>query len=120
MVLFFKRFSTFYLILLGLIHGLSNMGGGLLTIYSSTIVEGKGESRSIVSFAYWAFAILQLLILILMKKFIYNPTTLGLAIMSVLCFFFIGQKVFVRTSDRVYQRLITFFIFLYGVVLILK
>jgi hypothetical protein len=48
---------------IGLVHGLTNMGGGLLSLYASVRHNAKFEIRRKIALGYLAFAFAQLLVL---------------------------------------------------------
>jgi hypothetical protein len=95
---------------MGLIHGLSNMGGSILTPLVSSLYTDKNKVLAGVSFDYAFMATFQLAVLILVQghKF-FAHYLLGSAI-SLSVRYLIGKKVFKFTKERYYQRLINGFI----------
>ena len=63
-------------------------------------------------------AVVQIVILIVFGDFIYNTTALLLPFCSAIIYLFIGKHVFENTNEIIYNNVMTFFIFLYGLLLI--
>lgn len=91
---------------MGTIHGLSNMGGSILTPLVSSLYKDKQKVLAGVSFDYAFMASFQLLALSLLRPELLNwKYALGAPI-SLLVRYTVGRKVFAITSDSIYQRLI--------------
>ena len=116
-----RRFSKnvkLYMILMGAIHGISNQGGGLLSLYFSTIYENKLKIRSNIAFCYFVYGGFQLLFLLI---FHFNPVVMIgilLSAISVLIFFTVGGKIFHHTSELLFHKLISFAIIIFGLMLV--
>jgi uncharacterized membrane protein YfcA len=107
-----------YMAVMGAIHGISNQGGGLLTLYFSTIYNDKLKIRSNIAFCYFTYGVFQLLYLLI---FNFNSIALFgilLSAISILIFFTVGGKIFQRTSEQLFHKLISFAIVLFGIILI--
>lgn len=101
-----KSNLPFALGLMGAIHGLSNMGGSILTPLVSGLYKEKQKVLAGVSFDYAFMASFQLLVIaILRPELLEWKYALGAPI-SLLVRYTIGKKVFAITSDSSYQRLI--------------
>lgn len=95
---------------MGFIHGLSNMGGSILTPLASSLYKDKNKVIAAVSFAYAFMASLQLLVLVFING---QPFHSGLLIGSAISLsirYLIGKKVFAFTTELLYQRLLNGFI----------
>jgi uncharacterized protein len=117
---FFRSNVKFSLALMGFIHGLSNMGGSLLTPIMTSLEPSKKKSLALVSFCYALMASFQLLFLSLspvvaleLKYFVSIPIV-------VLIKQTIGNSLLELTKERVYQELINVFIFLNAVIVAVK
>ena len=107
------------LVLLGIVHGLSNLGGSLLTtiIYSKNM--GKDETRSTIVICYATLACIQLLTLLLTDQFYFQ---------NIIIFCLIGFSTVVLTEFFVYNRInskpyksfFEFFLLIMGLFLIFK
>jgi len=69
-----NKFKNIFLILLGFIHGFTNMGGGFLALYSNVIVKNnKNLTRYFISYGYLIMVSVQLIILFIIdNNFNYN------------------------------------------------
>lgn len=112
-----KTNLPFALGLMGTIHGLSNMGGSILTPLVSSLYKEKQKVLAGVSFDYAFMASFQLLVVaILHPEMLEWKFVLGAPI-SLLVRYSVGKKVFAVTSDLHYQRLIDGLILANAVVL---
>jgi hypothetical protein len=95
---------------IGLVHGLTNMGGGLLSLYSSVRHTGKLDIRQHIALGYALFAFTQLLVLAMTSttdfsmSFIY--VSVGVASCSYLT---VGRLTFSRLSSADYNVLFSLF-----------
>ena len=116
-----KKFSNnvkLYMAFMGAIHGISNQGGGLLTLYFSTIYKSKLKVRSNIAFCYFTYGIFQLLYLLV---FHYDKVVLlGVlfSCVSVLIYFTVGGKIFHHTSEQLFHKLISYAVITFGLMLI--
>jgi uncharacterized membrane protein YfcA len=105
------------LTIMGMIHGLSNMGGSVLAPLASSLYPDKKRVLAAISFDYAFMAGLQLLFLIFFfgSKLEFNhifSAALALAVRLL-----IGQKIFIKTREETYQRMITLFILSNAIIL---
>ena len=89
------RFDRTYFILQGIIHGLTNLGGSLLTSKVFSMDIGKAEKRATVSLSYFTFALFQIVTLV----------SLGELVEFNFNYVFIGAVVFALTNYFVYQKI---------------
>ncbi len=118
LLIMFSNNVKLYMVFMGAIHGISNQGGGLLTLYFSTIYNDKLKIRSNIAFCYFTYGVFQLLYLLI---FHFDPVALFgilLSVISILIFFTVGGKIFHRTSEQLFQKLISYAIVLFGIILI--
>jgi len=114
----FSHNVKLFMVFMGAIHGISNQGGGLLTLYFSTIYNNKLIIRSNIAFCYFTYGVFQLLYLLF---FHFSPVALMgilLSAISILIFYTVGGKIFHRTSEQLFQKLISFAIVIFGLILI--
>lgn len=105
---------------IGLVHGTTNMGGSLLTIYCTSVYNKKESIRSHIAFVYLFMASIQLILLFLFVRPTIEPLWFVSPVVAGLTYKIIGLKLFNVSSDVVYQKLITGFILLFGIVLLLR
>ncbi len=98
------------LAVMGLVHGLSNMGGSILTPLVSSLYKEKSKVLAGVSFDYAFMATLQILVLMVVSgKLLGAPEATGAAI-SLSVRYLLGKRVFAFASEESYQRLLSGFI----------
>lgn len=107
---FMKNHLMIALASMGIIHGLSNMGGSILTPLVSSLYKEKSKVLAGVSFDYAFMASLQLIVLILIKGETFHSKCLIGAGISLFIRYLIGKRVFAFTSESNYQRLLNGFI----------
>jgi len=95
---------------MGIIHGLSNMGGSILTPMVSSLYKDKMKVLAAVSFDYAFMATLQLIVLIFIKGEPFHSQYLIGPAISLSMRYLIGKRVFAFTSETNYQRLLNGFI----------
>jgi hypothetical protein len=118
--IFLEKQSQLYYVFIGLVHGISNMGGGPLSILISTIYTDQIKIRANIAFAYLILALFQLIVLLAINTdgLKYTSITLMLTSLSI---YLITIKYF---SDKVdnekYISLINVIIIIYGVLSLIK
>ncbi len=117
LLLAMKRYSWPFHAAMGLIHGLSNMGGSLLSIYAASLDGNKSEMRYVVAYYYLVFSIWQVVILLVTGRldFSFNLVT---PIISVGVYLGVGNRVFKMASEPAYKSLFTAFMAAYGTALL--
>ena len=115
---FLREQMIFFLTCMGLIHGLSNMGGGLLTILSSSLFQDKREIRANIAYGYLIFATTQVIVLAILNPSLFRPNVIVFPIISLFTYVCLGNFIFLKSRENVYQNLITVVIFAYGIVLL--
>ena len=113
-----RRHTKLYLMLMGFVHGISNMGGGLLTIFATALYDDKQRIRANIAYGYLVFAISQILVLLALHMEAFHVTCIPLAIVAWGTYLTVGNFIYVKSSRAVYQQLITLFMLAYGVLLI--
>jgi hypothetical protein len=89
---------------IALIHGMTNMGGGLLAAYAGARSEVKNEMHRTISIVYALFAGSQLVVLCIL----HGPPALDLRLLSSTCgvalaYLLLGRRVYRGVSDSRYQ-----------------
>jgi uncharacterized membrane protein YfcA len=116
------RYEKLYLLVMGIVHGLTNLGGALLT----TIVHGKAcnkdTTRVTIAVCYALFALFQLATLIAAQhefflKWSDNVTILQIAI---IVFLLTEEFVYSTIDNNKYNRLFAAFLLASGSLLIIK
>jgi hypothetical protein len=107
------------MLLLGLIHGWSNLGGGLLTVIVGASFDDKHSIRRHIAFAYGLMAIIQLAV-VFATKHPHVGLTLWLVLPVVAggTYLFVGQRTFRLARERYWQTGLTALIAGFGAVLV--
>jgi len=114
-----SKYAKIYLAAMGTIHGLTNMGGGLLTYYSSTVNNNEKEAtRTGVAYGYLFMGLIQYITLVAFNRDLVNLNTLFFSVASIITYLVLGKRVFNFTNNKVYNQLITGIIFFYGITLV--
>lgn len=109
-----------FVMLMGAVHGLTNMGGALLALYASSTHEGKLEIRTTVSRYYLAFGVIQLSALAVLKSDALSLYGFIAAPLALSVYLVVGNLIFKKTSSFAYERLVTLFIAAYGVIVLTR
>lgn len=115
-----QRSRALYLITMGFIHGVSNMGGALLAVYAAASTQEKEKSRFIVACFYLIFGITQIGVLLITHATALTPLRLSIVPFAVIGYLIIGNALYRYASEMSYQHALTFFTGLYGATLLLK
>lgn len=105
-----KRHLVPALGIMGFVHGLSNMGGSILTPLVSSLYKDKNKVLAGISFDYAFMATLQLIVIIFLNGEEFKAKFLLGSAISLAVRYLIGRKVFAFTSESNYQRLLNGFI----------
>jgi uncharacterized protein len=114
---FMKSNLKIALFIMGAVHGLSNMGGSILTPLVSSLYKDKNRVLAGISFDYAIMATLQLIVLLVIgNKDLTSSALIGAAI-SLMVRHFIGRRLFAFASEKQYQMLLNVFILANAVLL---
>lgn len=116
-------FEKTYFLLMGIVHGVSNLGGSLLTALAHHKQYEKDVARVTVAASYATFAAVQLLTL-----WLFSGEQIDMSINHTAVYLLVGMLVFTLSDemlynalDRVkYQRFFAAFLAVSGMVLIVK
>jgi uncharacterized membrane protein YfcA len=111
---FLRRHQAVWLVAMGVVHGLSNLGGSLLTILANSLHREKDQVRSVIVHCYVCFALVQLTVLGLTVPGFFTWHQLGYAATSGAVFLLAGQQVFAWVSAPAFRRLFTGFMASYA------
>ena len=120
---FFKKITKLkkklILITIGIIHGTTNMGGTLLSIYSTIINNEKSDIRSCISYGYLIMGIIQLAILFLFE---YSKLSINkfYYILLIIPIYYPMQKIFSRFENYKYSKILNIFALIYSLIIFLK
>ena len=119
-----KKFSSFkqmifkiknlILIVIGIIHGLTNMGGSFLAIYSTLISKSiKEVTRYYISYGYLIMGTIQYLMVLFLSYdlLIFNKIYY---VFLALIIYFPAQKIFKKLNDRKFSKYLNLIALIYG------
>ena len=112
------KFEKLFLVIQGVVHGLTNLGGSLLTSQVFTLDLSKTEKRATISLSYFTFALFQVLTLITLNKF--QEFSLELIFFGVLTYLITERFIYTSMSNKKYDKIFAFFLFCSGLALIYK
>jgi hypothetical protein len=110
-----KLFYSF----MGIVHGLTNLGGALLTAKVFHTNLNKYEKRATTAVSYMTFAIFQI-VTILFLDIKYEFSNLYYVLIGVGVYLLINKIIFHKISDHRYDKIFSIFLIMSGVSLVLK
>ena len=113
------KFNKSYLIFMGIVHGLTNLGGSLLTAKVFRENLNKIETRSTIAFSYMTFAVFQIITVLLLDIYFKVEYFIYISV-GFLVYLIMNKFFFHRVSDKRYNNIFSVFLALSGVMLILK
>ena len=102
------------LITIGFIHGVSNMGGSFLSIFSTITNENKHVSRKNIAYGYLMMGLIQYIILLSIYYHELNFNYFYFFILSILIFY-ISENIFLKISEKKFSKFISIISLIYGV-----
>jgi hypothetical protein len=114
-----RKRSRPLMLLLGVVHGWSNLGGGILTVIVGASFDDKTSIRRHIAFAYGSMALIQLSVVIATARpHLVVGLWLLLPVIAGSVFLLIGQQVFEKARQRPYQLGLTALIVSFGAMLV--
>lgn len=111
-------YSKLYYVVMGLVHGVTNLGGALLTaIIFNTSSLNKFQKRATIAASYMTFAIFQI-ITILFLDYDFNIHNIIFVIFGVTVYFIVNKLMFNKISESKYNMLFSIFLIITGILLI--
>ena len=114
------KYKKFILIFIGSVHGLTNMGGGFLSIFSSLINnKDKKYTRHLISYSYLVMGLLQYLILLFFEYRNLSFDKIYYVIL-VLIIYLPSQKIFKKVNNILFSKIIGIIALLYGSIILIS
>tara|TARA_Y100000591_G_scaffold228099_1_gene199112 strand:- start:282 stop:1007 length:726 start_codon:yes stop_codon:yes gene_type:complete len=114
----FFKFKKIVLIGIGCIHGLTNMGGSFLAVYSTLVSQNKKEiARYYICYGYLIMGVLQYLT-VLFLSFETLIFTKLFYILLALIIYFPSQKLFENIKDKRFSKYINIIALIYGLIIL--
>ncbi len=116
------RYESAYLVVMGIIHGLTNLGGSLLTAIVHGKNYGKDRTRVTIAISYAMFAVFQLITLIWLGqvKAVSYSDNIALLQWGILVFLLTEEVVYTQIDNQKYQAVFAGFLFISGLLLLWK
>ena len=115
-----KKHIQIYYIIIGVVHGISNMGGGPLSILMSTIYSKKEIIRANVAFIYLILAMFQLVVLSIMSNTSLRSEVMLLIPISLASYIFTSKFISSEVNDKKYTFILNVMVLVYGVLAVIK
>tara|TARA_Y100000768_G_C23569194_1_gene491909 strand:- start:111 stop:536 length:426 start_codon:yes stop_codon:yes gene_type:complete len=111
-------YKNIFLIFLGIIHGLTNLGGGFLALYSNIIVKkNKNLTRYYISYGYLVMVSVQLIILFTLYNKDFDYYNLFYVIL-VFIFYLPTQLIYKKIKVDNFSMIIKIIAILYGFIVL--
>ena len=114
----FFKLKKLVLVCIGCVHGLTNMGGSFLAIFSTLVSQNKKEiARYYICYGYLIMGILQYLTVLLFNFKSLEFSKLFYVIFAILVYF-PSQKLFKNINDKKFSKYINLIALLYGLLIL--
>tara|TARA_Y100000590_G_C15450332_1_gene912443 strand:+ start:82 stop:807 length:726 start_codon:yes stop_codon:yes gene_type:complete len=122
---FFQNMMTFerlYLLSTGIIHGLTNLGGSLLSAIVFSKKISKESKRTTIAVSYLTFASFQIITIILAFDYTGSINKWNFIYWSsgLTTFLFVEKYLYLKINEKQYVIYSSFFLFIIGILLILN
>jgi len=115
---FIEKNSRRYLVIMGCVHGLSNMGGSLLSTYAVSRHQHKKDVLGCIVTGYLLFGIVQLCTMSYINVLNLNKTSIVTCIVSAAAYLLIGNRIYKSINDTFYQHIFSGFMLIYAALMI--
>ena len=115
-----KKHIQIYYIIIGVVHGVSNMGGGPLSILMSTIYSKKEIIRANVAFIYLILAIFQLVVLSIISNTSLRGEVIWLIPISLVSYIFTSKFISSKVNDKKHTFILNVMVLVYGVLAVIQ
>ena len=110
----------FYHLVMGGVHGVSNMGGGMLVILMSTVHGERRVALPNIAYTYLLFGIIQMIMLYMFSQVTISMDSVILATISLTVYMLLTKYLASMISDSCFNTLTTSLIFIYGILSFFK
>ena len=114
----FFKLKKLVLMGIGCVHGLTNMGGSFLAIYSTLVSQNiKEVSRYYICYGYLIMGILQYLLVLFLSFGSLQFNKLYYVFLALIIYFPI-QKIFKKINDKKFSKYINIIALIYGLIIV--
>ena len=116
------NYEKFYLVIMGFLHGLTNLGGSLLSAAILSKDLPKNSKRTTIAICYCSMACIQILTLIAKMRFdiFLNKNYLLYWVSAPIIFFIVEKYLYYSVDEKLYKRISSFFLFFMGLTILIK
>ncbi len=121
LIKFLIKYESLYLMIMGMIHGITNLGGALLSAIVFSKNLSKDSKRTTIAICYLTFALFQIITLIIAfndNSFL-NIFNFVYWILGPVIFFIVEKYLYFRIDGGKYIKYSNFFLFILGFMLII-
>ena len=115
-----KKHIQIYYIIIGVVHGISNMGGGPLSILMSTIYSKKEIIRANIAFIYLILAISQIVVLSIISNASLRSEVMWLIPISLVSYVFTSKFISSKVNNNKFAFILNVMVLVYGILAIIK
>ena len=116
----FFRLKRYVLIGIGCVHGLTNMGGSFLAIYSTLVSKNiKEVARYYISYGYLIMGVLQFITVLFFSFSVLEFSKLYYIFLAIIIYF-PTQKIFSNINDKKFSKYINLIALTYGVLILIS
>lgn len=116
---FIRRHQVVYSVLMGLVHGMSNMGGALLAVMIASLHTDRQSIRANIAYGYLIFGSTQILVMSWLHSDFLRSIYFVYPVLCAVVFAITDALIYKRISNRRYEPVLTAVIGIYGLSLIL-
>ena len=114
----FFKLKKIVLIGIGFVHGLTNMGGSFLAIYSTLVSQNKKDvARYYICYGYLVMGVFQYAIVLFLSFSTLEFTRL-FYIFLALVIYYPSQKLFENLKDKIFSKYINIIALIYGLIIL--
>lgn len=115
----FLKFNKVFYLFMGIIHGLTNLGGALLTAKIFFTKLNKKQKRATIAISYMTFALFQITTILLID-FHYDFINLIHIFVGLFTYLLVDKIVFNKITNEKYNKFFSLFLVVSGFSLLLK
>ena len=119
---FLNKYENIYFILMGTLHGLTNLGGSLLSASIFNKDFSKITKRSTIAICYLSMALIQIITLsfIIKRGDLLSIINIPYWLIGIVVFYLTEKYIFLKVNDKKYSYYSNIFLFIIGLLLIIK
>ena len=116
------NYEKSYLAIMGVFHGLTNLGGSLLSTAILSQDLTKDSKRSTIAVSYCSMAVIQIITLIATLRFdiFLNKSYLLYWATAPTVFFIVEKYLYYSINEKLYKTISNVFLFLMGIIILIK